>query len=238
MKLYTLFRSSAAYRARIALNLKGIAFESIPKALVKNEHRTRRVPCGESTGPPAGARDGDGAVLSQSLAIIEYLDETHPTPSLLPSDPLARAHVRSMALAIACDIHPVNNLRILNYLKGPLKQDEADGQRAGIGTGSPKASEVSSNRCGSIQSRNAIAMAMRCRSPISASSRRCTTPDASRPTSRRFPLWSRSTRTSSRCQRSRLPGRRRSRTPNRVTGSGLGARARSDASHAHCLMAT
>ena len=124
MKLYTLFRSSAAYRARIALNLKGLAFESIPKALVKNEHRTAEYLAVNPQGLLPALVTDDGAVLSQSLAIIEYLDETHPTPSLLPSDPLARAHVRSMALAIACDIHPVNNLRILNYLKGPLKQDE------------------------------------------------------------------------------------------------------------------
>jgi maleylacetoacetate isomerase len=124
MKLYTLFRSSAAYRARIALNLKGIAFESIPKALMKNEHRTPEYLAVNPQGLLPALVADDGTVLSQSLAIIEYLDETRASPPLLPADPIARAHVRSMAMAVACDIHPVNNLRILNYLKGPLKQDE------------------------------------------------------------------------------------------------------------------
>ena len=123
MKLYTLFRSSAAFRARIALNLKGVAFESISKALLKNEHRQADYLAINPQGLiPALAVDG--VVLSQSLAIIEYLDETHPTPPLLPKDPIARAQVRSMALAIACDIHPLNNLRVLNYLKDDLKLDD------------------------------------------------------------------------------------------------------------------
>jgi maleylacetoacetate isomerase len=123
MKLYTFFRSSAAFRVRIALNAKGLKFDSIPKAFAKNEHRAAEY----LRINPQGllpALDIDGAVLSQSLAIIEYLDETHAAPPLLPTDPIARAQVRSMAQAIACDIHPVNNLRILNYLKNELKQDE------------------------------------------------------------------------------------------------------------------
>jgi maleylpyruvate isomerase len=123
MKLYTLFRSSAAFRVRIALNVKGIAYESVPKALVKDEHRR---PDYLAINPQGliPALDLGGSVLSQSLAIIEYLDETHPTPALLPIDPIARARVRSMALAVACDIHPLNNLRVLNYLKNELQQDE------------------------------------------------------------------------------------------------------------------
>lgn len=124
MKLYTFFRSSAAFRARIALNLKGIRYESLPKVFAKNEHRTAEYLAVNPQGL-IPALEIDGAVLSQSLAIIEYLDDTHPTPPFLPSDPLGRARVRSLALAIACDIHPLNNLRVLNYLRQELKQDEA-----------------------------------------------------------------------------------------------------------------
>jgi maleylacetoacetate isomerase len=124
MKLHTFFRSSAAFRARIALNLKGIQYESLPKVFAKNEHRTAEYLAVNPQGL-IPALEIDGAVLSQSLAIIEYLDDTHPTPAFLPSHPLGRARVRSMALAIACDIHPLNNLRVLNYLRGELKQDEA-----------------------------------------------------------------------------------------------------------------
>jgi maleylacetoacetate isomerase len=120
LKLYTFFRSSAAYRVRIALNLKQLAYEAIPKAFSKREHRQ---PDYLAVNPHGliPALEIDGVALSQSIAIIEYLDERFPTPSLLPSDPLARAHVRSMALAVACDIHPLNNLRVLNYLRDPLK---------------------------------------------------------------------------------------------------------------------
>jgi maleylacetoacetate isomerase/maleylpyruvate isomerase len=123
MKLYTFFRSSAAFRVRIALHVKGVTYEPAPKAFAKNEHRAAEYLAVNPQGL-IPALDVDGAVLSQSLAIIEYLDETHPTPPLLPSDALGRARVRSMAQAIACDIHPLNNLRVLNYLKGELTQDE------------------------------------------------------------------------------------------------------------------
>ena len=123
MKLHTLFRSSASFRVRIALNLKGIAYESIAKALLKNEHRTPQYLAINPQGL-IPALEIDRAVLSQSLAIAEYLDEVHPEPALLPRDPIARAHVRSMALAVACDIHPLNNLRVLNYLKDELKHTE------------------------------------------------------------------------------------------------------------------
>ena len=125
MKLYTFFRSSAAYRVRIALQLKGLNYDSIPRHLRKNggEHRSHaylRV-------NPQGlipALEVDGSVLAQSLAIIEYLDARWPTPRLLPDDTLTCARVRSLALLIACDIHPLNNLRVLNYLREILGQNQ------------------------------------------------------------------------------------------------------------------
>lgn len=123
MQLYNYFRSSAAFRVRIALNLKGVAYESIAKSFAKNEHRAADYLALNPHGLiPALEVNGD--VISQSLAIIEYLNDLHPTPPLLPVDPLARAHVRSMALAIACDIHPLNNLRVLLYLRENLAQDD------------------------------------------------------------------------------------------------------------------
>jgi maleylacetoacetate isomerase len=137
VKFYTYFRSSAAFRVRIALELKGLTYESAPKALLKGEHRTPDYLAENPQGLiPALAIDG--AVLSQSLAIVEYLDERFPQPPLLPPDALGRAHVRSMALAVACDIHPLNNLRVLNYLRKEFSGDDAavnDWYRHWIGTG-------------------------------------------------------------------------------------------------------
>jgi maleylacetoacetate isomerase len=124
MKLYTYFRSSAAYRVRIALNLKGVSYESVPVDLRPAAHRQPDYLARNPQGLVPALEDG-GAVIGQSLAIIEYLEETRPHPPLLPRPPLDRARVRSMALAIACDIHPLNNLRVLNYLRSPLGQDEA-----------------------------------------------------------------------------------------------------------------
>ena len=127
MKLYGYFRSSAAYRVRIALNLKELRYEHQAVHLTRNggwqwSEEFRAI--NPQKRVPALALD-NGQILLQSLAIIEYLDEAHPKPPLLPADPIARAHVRAVAQIIACDIHPVNNLAVLNYLKGPLKQDQA-----------------------------------------------------------------------------------------------------------------
>lgn len=123
MKLYTYFRSSAAYRVRIALNLKGLAYE---QAAVDLRAAAQRLPQYLATNPQGlvPALEDGGAVLCQSLAIVEYLEETHPQPALLPSSSVDRARVRSLALAIACEVHPLNNLRVLNYLRSVLGQDD------------------------------------------------------------------------------------------------------------------
>ena len=117
MKLYTYFRSSAAYRVRIALNLKGLTAELIPVHLVRNggEHLTAQY---KDLNPNAVVPTlvDHGTALTQSIAIIEYLDEVYPAINLLPKDPIARAQIRAIALTIACDIHPLQNLRVLNYL--------------------------------------------------------------------------------------------------------------------------
>lgn len=117
MKLYTYYRSSAAYRVRIALNLKGLDYDAVPIHLVKDGGR--QLAAEYRAVNPAGlvpALDDGGALFTQSLAIIEYLEETRPTPPLLPQDPAARARARALALTIACDIHPINNMRVLKRL--------------------------------------------------------------------------------------------------------------------------
>lgn len=119
MKLYSYFRSSAAYRVRIALNLKDLDYEYAPVHLVMGEQRSDAYRALNRQALVPTLVD-DPAVLTQSLAIIEYLDETHPDPPLLPRDPAERARVRAIALAIACDIHPLDNLRVLRYLKHTL----------------------------------------------------------------------------------------------------------------------
>jgi len=128
MKLYNYFRSGTSFRVRIALNLKGLSYDYVPVHLAKGEHKADAyravspdtlVPVLDLEGQP------EHALLSQSMAIIEYLDETHPQPPLLPSDPLGRARVRALAQTVACEIHPINNLRILKYLGGTLGLSEA-----------------------------------------------------------------------------------------------------------------
>lgn len=125
LKLYTYFRSSAAYRVRIALNLKGLAYQSVPVHLLKGggeqlQDSYRAINPGAMV---PSLQDGD-ATLTQSLAILEYLEEVYPDIALLPPDALGRARVRALALIVACDIHPINNLRVLKYLKNTLQLSE------------------------------------------------------------------------------------------------------------------
>lgn len=117
MKLHGYFRSSAAYRVRIALNLKGLGAEHLPHHLRKGEQRAPAYLAINPQGLVPALENDAGAVLTQSVAIIEWLDETHPNPPLLPKDPLRRAKVRAFALAIACDTHPVQNLKVLARLR-------------------------------------------------------------------------------------------------------------------------
>jgi maleylacetoacetate isomerase len=127
VKLYSFFRSSAAYRARIALNLKGLTYETASVHLIKDGGHNKR-PEFRAVNPqmrvPALVTP-TGEVLIQSLAIIEYLDETHPEPPLLPKDPIGRAQARALAQIIACDIHPLNNTSPLRYLKNEMHQEQS-----------------------------------------------------------------------------------------------------------------
>lgn len=123
MKLYNYFRSSASFRVRISLALKGLDFEYVPVHLARGDHKLPNFTSISAQGL-VPLLEIDGESLSQSMAIIEYLDETHPLPALLPADPLGRAKVRALAQAIACEIHPLNNLRVLKYLVKQLKLDE------------------------------------------------------------------------------------------------------------------
>jgi maleylacetoacetate isomerase/maleylpyruvate isomerase len=128
MELYSYFRSSASYRVRIALAVKGIAHDYVPVHLLKNEQQQAPFADLSAARLVPLLKDGD-AVLTQSLAIVEYLDETHPQPPLLPGDAMARARIRAIALDIACEIHPLNNLRVLRYLVRELHVADADKDR-------------------------------------------------------------------------------------------------------------
>jgi maleylacetoacetate isomerase/maleylpyruvate isomerase len=125
MKLYSFFRSSAAFRVRIALNLKGLAYEYAPVHLTRGEQRLPAFAAVSAEGLVPVLELDDGRRLTQSMAIIEYLEETHPRPALLPADAPGRARVRALAQVVACEIHPLNNLRVRRYLVKELKLDEA-----------------------------------------------------------------------------------------------------------------
>ncbi|MDG9930482.1 MULTISPECIES: maleylacetoacetate isomerase [unclassified Pseudomonas] len=128
LTLYSYWRSSAAYRVRIALGLKGLAYRQVPVHLVKDggqQHADEYRALNPQELVPLLVDDANGGVrIAQSLAILEYLDEVFPVPALLPADPAQRAQVRALALHIACDIHPLNNLRVLQYLSVELGADD------------------------------------------------------------------------------------------------------------------
>jgi maleylacetoacetate isomerase/maleylpyruvate isomerase len=128
MDLYNYFRSSASYRVRIGLALKGLDYNYHAVHLPKNEQTAESFAAVSASRLVPLLHDGD-VTLTQSLAILEYLEETHPAPPLLPADPVARARVRALALDIACEIHPLNNLRVLRYLVGPMKVSADDKDR-------------------------------------------------------------------------------------------------------------
>ncbi|MDX2346481.1 MAG: maleylacetoacetate isomerase [Legionella sp.] len=128
MKLYDYYRSTASYRVRIALNLKQLPFECIPVHLVRDGGE-QHLPAYRALNPQSlvpTLLDENQSIITQSIAILEYLEEAHPTPALLPKDLHARAFVRSLALIIACDIHPLNNLRVLKQLKHQFNASESD----------------------------------------------------------------------------------------------------------------
>jgi maleylpyruvate isomerase len=125
VKLYSYFRSSAAFRVRIALNLKSVAYQTLPVHLMRGggeQHAEAYLQSNPAALVPV--LDDDGQILTQSLAIIEYLEERFPEPALLPADAPGRAHVRSIALSVACEIHPLNNLRVLRYLVERMQASE------------------------------------------------------------------------------------------------------------------
>ena len=128
MKLYNYFRSSASYRVRIALGLKGLAYEYVPVHLARGEHQQAPYADIAADGLVPVLEVG-GVRLSQSMAIIEYLEDLFAQPPLLPQDPVDRARVRALAQSVACEIHPLNNLRVLKYLVRELKVDEQDKTR-------------------------------------------------------------------------------------------------------------
>jgi maleylacetoacetate isomerase len=121
--LYDYYRSSACYRVRIALALKGIDYRSVPISLIDGAQKAADYKARNPQGF-VPMLDIDGHCITQSLAIIDYLDATRPDPRLVPQDAADRAHVMGLALIVACDVHPLNNLRVMHYLKGPLGQDE------------------------------------------------------------------------------------------------------------------
>jgi maleylacetoacetate isomerase len=128
LSLHGYYRSSAAFRVRIALNLKGLEYRNLIYHLRKGEQRSPRYRALNPQGL-VPSLEVDGVILTQSLAIVEYLDELYPQPSLLPADPVGRAKVRAMAQLIACDIHPINNLRVLEYLRTEHSESEANVRR-------------------------------------------------------------------------------------------------------------
>ena len=129
MKLYSYYRSSAAYRVRIALNLKGLSYDYVPVNLLMSEQKSGPYTARNPQGLVPALELPGGEMIAQSLAILEWLEETCPPPALLPHDPLQRARVRSLVNNITCDIHPLNNLSVMNYLRVELGAGDEDVHR-------------------------------------------------------------------------------------------------------------
>ena len=129
MELFNYYRSSASYRVRIAMALKGLDYTYTPVHLARGEQLKESYATVSATRLVPTLREDDGQLLTQSLAIIEYLEETHPQPPLLPADARGRARARALAYDIACEIHPINNLRVLRYLTADLKLSDDDKNR-------------------------------------------------------------------------------------------------------------
>lgn len=129
MELFNYFRSSASYRVRIALALKGLDYTYTPVHIARGDQFKESYASVSASRLVPTLREDDGHLLTQSLAIIEYLEETHPNPPLLPADSRGRARARALAYDIACEIHPINNLRVLRYLSADLKVSEDDKNR-------------------------------------------------------------------------------------------------------------
>ena len=192
LRLYTYFRSSAAYRVRIALNLKGLAYEAVPVHLLRDGGQQNQ-PAYRALSPlgtvPA-LQTGEGA-FTQSLAIIEYLDETHQLPPLLPASAADRARVRALAQTIACDIHPVNNLRVLQYLGKHFAatQEQKDAwYRHWVGEGLRAVEQllVGDSRTGAFCHGDAPTLADCCQVPQVFNARRFDCPLDAMPTIRRI----------------------------------------------------
>jgi maleylacetoacetate isomerase len=176
--LHDYFRSSASYRVRIALNLKGVAYQSRPVSLVDNVQQSAEYKALNPQGF-VPMLDWDGVRVTQSLAIFDYLDAQVKEPSFVPSDPAGRAHVLALALTVACDIHPLNNLRVLRYLKGELghSQDAVDQwYRHWVAEGLDALEELSRPGAGAFLYGDAVTMADICLVPQLYNARRFDVP--------------------------------------------------------------
>jgi maleylacetoacetate isomerase len=192
LRLYTYFRSSAAYRVRIALNLKGLRYDSVPVHLLRGggeQHSDQYAQRNAARLVPV--LEEGATTVTQSLAIIEYLDETHPEPPLLPEGAAARARVRAIALGVACDIHPLNNLRVQRYLTSTFGLDDAQREEwtrhwIALGFEAAERTLAADNRTGSFCHGESPTLADCCLVPQIANSQRIPLPLDAYPTLRRI----------------------------------------------------